>query len=242
MTTVDAALLALEADGVVPGIFVPDPGLRIPDPGTQSAPEWCDRSLLARIHRYTLNRLRAEIEPVTPADFMRFLFAWQHVGAPGLVTSIEGLREIVAQLDGFELSASAWERAVLPARMDTYEPQLLDMLCLAGEVGWARLSVPPTNPLNPARLVPATPISLFLREHADVWQRLREHGDAAGARTAGLSDGARRVLDVLAARGHRSSTISSIRLRSMPMRCARPLARSSPRGLRRQTAFQVCAR
>ncbi len=209
VTTVDAALLALEADGVVlrgrfssdPGSRSTDPGLRIPDPGTQSAPEWCDRSLLARIHRYTLNRLRAEIEPVTPADFMRFLFAWQHVGAPGLVTSIEGLREIVAQLDGFELSASAWERAILPARMDRYEPQLLDMLCLAGEVGWARLSVPPTDPLNPARLVSATPISLFLREHADVWQRLREHGDATGARTAGLSDGARRVLDVLAARG-----------------------------------------
>jgi ATP-dependent Lhr-like helicase len=75
------------------------------------------------------------------------------------------------------------------------------MLCLAGEVGWARLSVPPTDPLNPARLVSATPISLFLREHADVWQRLRESGDATGARTAGLSDGGRRVLDVLTGRG-----------------------------------------
>src|SRR4029450_1122303 len=140
----------------------------------EAALEWCDRSLLARIHRYTLNRLRAEIEPVSPADFMRFLFAGHHVGAPGLLTSIDGLREIISLLDGFELSASAWERAVLPARMDRYDPQLLDMLCLAGEVGWARLSVPPADPLNPPRLVSATPVSLFLREHAEAWQRLRE--------------------------------------------------------------------
>src|SRR5690349_22283401 len=113
-------------------------GSRPPVENRASLTEWCDRRLLARIHRYTLNRLRAEIEPVSPADFMRFLFAWQHVGAPGLLTSIEGLREIISILDGFELSASAWERAVLPVRMDRYEPQLLDMLCLAGEVGWAR--------------------------------------------------------------------------------------------------------
>ena len=213
---IDAALLALEADGVaLRGRFTPatrrqqpgairgrsDPGSRTPDPGTDSVTEWCERSLLARIHRYTLNRLRAEIEPVSPADFMRFLFAWQHVGAPGLLTSIDGLREIISLLDGFELSASAWERAVLPARLDKYEPQLLDMLCLAGEVGWARLSVPPPDPLNPPRLVPATPVALFLREQADAWQRLRGVSCDADTHKLDLPDNARRVLDVLTVRG-----------------------------------------
>ena len=202
-SAVEGALLSLEADGVVlRGFFSPRDPNREPRAASGAATlEWCDRSLLARIHRYTLNRLRAEIEPVSPADFMRFLFAWQHVGAPGLLMSIEGLREIISMLDGFELSASAWERAVLPARMDRYDPQFLDMLCLAGEVGWARLSAPPPDPGNPPRLVSATPVSLFLREHAEAWQRLREDSTAADGRPFDLPDNARRVLEVLTARG-----------------------------------------
>src|SRR5205823_8152279 len=144
---IDAALLTLESQGVV---------LR----GHFSAPnEFCDRRLLARIHRYTLNRLRAEIEPVSPADFMRFLFTWQHVHPDVRLTGLDGLREVVALLDGFELPAGAWERAVLPARVQGYDPSSLDMLCLTGEVGWARLSEP-----RVLRLVSATPIALFLRE------------------------------------------------------------------------------
>jgi ATP-dependent Lhr-like helicase len=198
----DAALLALEADGVVlRGHFSPSrAGLQasaIPtsDPGGQ---EWCDRALLARIHRYTLNRLRAEIEPVSPAGFMRFLFAWQHVAPAERLTGIDGLREILAMLDGFELAAGAWERAVLPARVIPYEPQMLDMLCLAGEVGWARVS----SPTDPARLVPATPVALFRREHGDVWQRLRATGDHdPRAAEAALSERARAVLQTLRSRG-----------------------------------------
>jgi ATP-dependent Lhr-like helicase len=200
---VNAALLALEADGaVLRGQFfprIPDPESRTPD--GNAVIEWCDRSLLSRIHRYTLNRLRAEIEPVSPADFMRFLFSWQHVEPAAQLTSIDGLREIVAMLDGFELAASAWERAVLPARMRTYDPQLLDMLCLAGEVAWARLSVPTPDQVSPARLVPATPVALFLREHADMWQRLR-HGDEPQSDGAlGLSIHGQLVLDLLKTRG-----------------------------------------
>jgi ATP-dependent Lhr-like helicase len=202
----DRALLALEADGaVLRGQFSPrisDPGSRIPvDRGEAADVEWCDRSLLSRIHRYTLNRLRAEIEPVSPSDFMRFLFSWQHVEATARLSSIDGLREIVSILDGFELAASAWERAVLPARMDTYEPQLLDMLCLAGEVGWGRLSVPAADPMNPARLVAATPVALFLREHGDAWQRLREDIDGGNGGAPELGDAARLVLGTLEARG-----------------------------------------
>ena len=187
----DDALLGLESEGVVlRGHFTPG----------VSEVEWCDRALLARIHRYTLNRLRAEIEPVSPADFMRFLFTWQHVDAAAQLMGLDGLREIVAQLDGFELPAGAWERSVLPIRMQGYEPPLLDMACLTGEVGWARLSAPPPSPASPLRLVRATPIALFLREHGPVWQSLRDRGEPAD-REAGLTGHARGVLDALRGRG-----------------------------------------
>ncbi len=162
----------------------------------ETALEWCDRTLLARIHRYTLNRLRAEIEPVSPADFMRFLFRWQHVEKSSRLTGLDGLREVVAALDGYELAAAAWERAVLPARLDRYEPSMLDMICLAGEAGWARLS--PAQPQGspvPA-LVPATPIALVLRENADAWRALRP-----AAEEPPLGDEARHVLSMLRARG-----------------------------------------
>ena len=173
----ESALLKLESEGVV---------LR----GTFRGPnEWCDRRLLARIHRYTLNRLRAEIEPVSPADFMRFLFAWQHVTPSARLTGVEGLQAVIEQLDGFEIAAGAWERAVLPARIDRYEPSLLDMLCLTGEVGWARLSPAATS------VVSATPIALYVREHADAWQSLRGESEIV------LSERAQAVLDTLRARG-----------------------------------------
>jgi ATP-dependent Lhr-like helicase len=175
----DAALIALESEGVV---------LR----GTFSGPnEWCDRRLLARIHRYTIHRLRAEIEPVTAADFMRFLFAWQHVTPSAKLRGIDGLQSVIAQLDGFEVAAGGWERAVLPSRVEGYEPSMLDMLCLTGEVGWARLS-PATS-----TVVGATPIALFLRANTDAWQSLR---DPVAAEST-LTDGARRILETLRSRG-----------------------------------------
>jgi ATP-dependent Lhr-like helicase len=155
--SVDEALLALESEGVVlRGSFT-----------SPRALEWCDRRLLARIHRYTLNRLRAEIAPVSPAEFMRFVFAWQHVGDGHQLTGVDGLRAIIAQLDGLDLPARTWERDVLPARLERYESSHLDTLCLTGEVGWARLSSGPTQ------VVGATPIALFLRANASRWSALR---------------------------------------------------------------------
>jgi ATP-dependent helicase Lhr and Lhr-like helicase len=207
---IESALLALEGDGAILrgrfsarcGNSSSDPGPRIPDSGKQTDEiEWCDRALLARIHRYTLNRLRAEIEPVSPADFMRFLFSWQHVETADKLTSIDGLREAISILDGFEAAASAWERAILPARMDAYNPQLLDMLCFTGEVGWARVSSPVLDPQNPPRLVPATPVALFLREHADAWQLLRSDDDTIANRECHLPEAARHVLNLLRGRG-----------------------------------------
>jgi ATP-dependent Lhr-like helicase len=85
--------------------------------------------------------------------------------------------------------------------MDAYDPQLLDMLCFAGEVGWARLSSPRVDAANPPRLVPATPVALFLREHAEAWQRVQSNDAAGGDRERCLSDAARHVLGVLSARG-----------------------------------------
>jgi len=181
----DAALLALESEGVVlRGHFealtaesAENAEQRFFSASSASsavnrggAIQWCDRRLLARIHRYTLNRLRAEIEPVSPADFMRFLFAWQHVDASHRLSGIDGLRSVLEQLDGFELAADGWERAVLPARVDGYDASMIDTLCLTGEVGWARLSAPT---VEATQVVPATPVALFLRAHAEAWAALK---------------------------------------------------------------------
>ena len=183
---VDEALLALESEGaVLRGSFTP--GWR--------ALEWCDRRLLARIHRYTLNRLRAEISPVSPAEYMRFLFAWQHVDQGSRLSGIEGLRAVIAQLDGLELPAAAWERHVLPARVENFDRGWLDMLCLTGEVGWARVSSGPTQ------LVGATPIALFLRSHSDIWATLRINDAGSKEQDPAYTAAARSVLEHLRARG-----------------------------------------
>ncbi len=193
----DRALLALEGEGLVlRGHF------------SKRAPllEWCDRRLLARIHRYTLNRLRAEIEPVSPSDFMRFLFAWQHVAPSSRLTGLDGLRAVLDALDGFELAADAWERAILPDRIDGYQPSMLDTLCLTGEIGWARLS--PTG-RDATQMVGATPIALFLREHANAWAALKDwgpsHDDDPEQRLESPKrderDGGRLVLEALRTRG-----------------------------------------
>ncbi|MDQ3440554.1 MAG: ATP-dependent DNA helicase, partial [Planctomycetota bacterium] len=185
---VDVALQTLESQGVVlRGRFTPlAPTL-----------EWCDRRLLARIHRYTLNRLRAEIEPVSPADFMRFQFHWQHASPGSRLSGVDGLLELVRTLDGFEVAAGAWESSVIPARLDNYEPSLLDRLCLTGQVGWARLS----RPESQSRLVRATPIALFLRQHAEAWHELAAAGRNEDAAAPLVSAEARAVLEVLRTRG-----------------------------------------
>jgi ATP-dependent Lhr-like helicase len=195
-------VLALEAEGSVLRGRFSSRACAIPPRGGShggcdgGSHEWCDRALLARIHRYTVNRLRAEIEPVSPADFMRFLFKWQHVDPSDRLTGLDGLREALALLDGFETAAAAWERTVLPARVEGYEPAMLDMLCLAGEAAWGRLSPPAAGP-DPPRLAPSTPIALFLREHAGAWRALA--GDRDVPEACGLAP--RRVLAALQSRG-----------------------------------------
>jgi ATP-dependent Lhr-like helicase len=206
-----AALETLESHGVV---------LRGKFRSDAVTTEWCERSLLARIHRYTLNRLRAEIEPVSPADFMRFLFDWQHVSPVSRVTGLDGLREVVRKLDGFELPAAAWETVVLPARVAKYDATWLDMLCLTGQVGWARL----TRSASPSRLVRNTPIALFMREHADMWAQLSSPAETDSAESPLLSVEATSVLDALRTRGasftHELATTCKLGAESVRRACA----------------------
>jgi ATP-dependent Lhr-like helicase len=213
----DATLLSLESEGVVlrghfedltaehaeQRFFSASSASSAVSRGAQI--QWCDRRLLSRIHRYTLNRLRAEIEPVSPADFMRFLFAWQHVDAEHRLTGIDGLRAVLEQLDGFELAADGWERAVLPARVDGYDASMVDTLCLTGEVGWARLSAAAAEA---TQVVSATPVALFLRAHAQAWAALKgagrassTSGDAVHDPGRAFSETAARILDHLRAKG-----------------------------------------
>ncbi|TAK62815.1 MAG: DEAD/DEAH box helicase, partial [Dehalococcoidia bacterium] len=164
-----SALARLEGEGIVlRGRFTP---------GCDDE-EFCDRRLLARIHRYTLDRLRSEIEPVSARDFMRYLFARQHVAGQRRLEGKRGALEAVAQLQGFEIAAAAWERDVLPMRVLNYRPQWLDELCLAGDVAWARLSLRKSNGAargtSPKR---ATPIALALRRDLP-WLLEAVRGDA----------------------------------------------------------------
>ncbi|MGH8643187.1 MAG: DEAD/DEAH box helicase [Gammaproteobacteria bacterium] len=132
--------------------------------GSPIEEQWCERRLLARIHRYTVSRLRAEIEPVSSAVFLRFLLRWQHLTPETRVHGERALREVVQQLQGFSAPAAAWEEDLLPARVGDYRPDWLDSLCLSGRVVWARLEPKATG--APIR---QTPITLSARKSLGSW-------------------------------------------------------------------------
>jgi ATP-dependent Lhr-like helicase len=151
MTDVLAALLALEGDGaILRGQFtqgaplakktVKDALATADDSELLADTEWCNRRVLARIHRLTLAKLRREIEPVSAAALMRFLLRWQRVARNTQLIGADGLARVVEQLQGFETAAGAWEREILPARLYGYEQSWLDQMCLAGHLLWCRLS------------------------------------------------------------------------------------------------------
>lgn len=181
-TDVDAALAALQGEGfVLQGHFVPG----------STEKQWCERRLLARIHRYTLQRLRKEIEAVSAADFLRFILSWQHASPESRMKGAEGLAAIVEQLQGFEAGAGAWEPDLLPVRMEGYDPAWLDSLCLAGRVTWSRRSpAAETKTTGPIR---TTPITVMLREEATSW--------CVGGNGGCLSPNAERVRDWLTEHG-----------------------------------------
>ncbi|MHC5063904.1 MAG: DEAD/DEAH box helicase [Planctomycetota bacterium] len=128
---------------------------------------WCNRRLLARIHRYTVDRLRAEIEPVSAADFMRFLALWQHADPGEKNHGLTGLAEVIRQLSGVEVPAHAWESEVLPARVEGYRRDWLDQLTLSGEVAWGRIWG------RGASAVRNTPLCLLPRADLAAWSSLR---------------------------------------------------------------------
>ena len=178
---VEQALLALEQEGcAIQGRFDPN-GSEI---------EWCERGLLARIHRYTLKQLRREIEPVSPADFMRFLFNWQGLDEPS--EGIAALERVMLQLEGVSLPAGSWEEEILPARLQPFFSTELDELCHSGKLAWLRLLPPDAKDSkrkNPA--IKSTPLAFIFRPHLSVWRQ-----DEVVA-PEGLSSTAVKVLDVL---------------------------------------------
>src|SRR5262249_11063374 len=188
-TALQSALSALEVEGsVLRGRFIQ--GL--------NDEQWCDRRLLARIHHYTVQRLRSEIEPVAARDFLRFLFAWQQVSEETRLEGLDALPAALTCLEGFEAPASAWETEILPVRIAKYEPAWLDAQCVSGQRTWARL-VPP-RPANgraqPAAPVRSTPIALLERRHVPLWMSVA--GLPGGTQ---LSPQAQLVFDCLATHG-----------------------------------------
>ena len=178
-TMIDRALIALERDGaVLQGRFAPG--------GPAERVEWCDRRLLARIHRLTLGRLRREIEPVPPAAYMRFLFRWQHLQPGTQLHGRPGLVEVISQLQGLELPATAWEEQVLPGRLRSYDPADLEHLCLSGQVAWGRLYPSRDDPAASTRpdhrrrrqtLTRQAPLAFVLREDLPVFVEPMGTGD-----------------------------------------------------------------
>ena len=198
---VEKALLRMEAGGsILRGNFTGTAKGNEPDTA-----EWCDRRLLARIHHLTIATLRKQVEPVTAAQYMRWLLRWQHVAPQSQLSGERGLLEAVRQLQGFEIPANAWERQILSSRMNKYDPAELDQLCLTGAVGWGRLSPHPAtledSGAGRRRVVPTSvaPITLFVREDSD-WMRPRLAEEEQSYERV-LSDNARTVLEFLRRRG-----------------------------------------
>ena len=191
-TDIEFALAALQTEGTVFQGHV-TPGL--------AQVEWCERHLLARIHRYTLKRLRREIEPVEPRDFVRFLFEWQHVAGASRVSGPEALPAVLAQLEGFEAPASLWEAEVLPARVKDYASSWLDDLCTSGRTLWTRLRPLAAGSQGGGRSsLRTTPILLLPRRAAPTWSRLAA-ASAASVDEEAVGGRAQRVFDFLEASG-----------------------------------------
>jgi len=181
------SLAALEREGcAMRGRFTP----------AANEEEWCDRHLLARIHRRTLQRLRREIEPVAPRDFVRFLMDWQHVAADAKLRGPDALAAVLAQLEGFEAPAGAWESQLLPARVTGYDIAWLDALCGAGRIAWTRLRVSAGGAhASPVR---ASPIVLLPRRQLATWNAIGMKGNAE---PPALSSRAQAVAEFLAQHG-----------------------------------------
>jgi ATP-dependent Lhr-like helicase len=147
----DPLLRSLEGEGLV---------LRCRYRGQQA---WCHRRLLARIHRYTLEALRREIEPVSPEVFARFVRSWQHLGEEALLEGPAGTMDAIRKLAGFACPAQDWEKSILPARVRRFRPEWLDQLALEGQLVWGRLWGSGSGAVRTA------PLCLLPRDDLDAW-------------------------------------------------------------------------
>jgi ATP-dependent helicase Lhr and Lhr-like helicase len=183
---INIALAALEAEGfAMRGRFGAG---AVHEPGAAEE-EWCERRLLARIHRYTVKRLRAEIEPVQARDFVRFLCEWQRVLPESRMQGSDALTAVLTQLEGFEAPAGAWETEILPMRITEYDPQWLDEHCRAGRFIWTRLAARATTHAavhaadaergRGASPIRSTPITLLARRNVPLWSALTDQSDPA---------------------------------------------------------------
>ena len=233
-SAIEIALAALEAEGFA---------LRGDFTGA-SAPEWCDRRLLARIHRYTLDRLRAEIEPVQAADFLRFLFAWHHVAPDSRLEGPAALVAILDLLEGFEMPLPAWEGHALPSRLRYYDPSWLDQLCLSGELAWARL-YPPSSTQSEngdgrrggngrkSGATRASPIALVFRENLPTYLSL-----ASGAANPPFKGAAADILDALRQRGASFMQDIARSTRRLPAQVEESLSELVARGVVTSDGFE----
>jgi len=183
---IETALSRLQSEGyVMQGRFTAD----------AVDTEWCERHLLARVHRYTIGRLRREIEPVSRRALMRFLFDWQHLSPATRLSGPDALVATLAQLEGYEAAAGAWESEILPARIDDYSISWLDELCRAGRISWSRLRAGSGGGGGPVR---STPIVLLPRRDMAVWTSVSAGDDPQEIL---LSSRAQAVADALRERG-----------------------------------------
>jgi ATP-dependent helicase Lhr and Lhr-like helicase len=171
VAVVTGALLRLAADGTLAeGDFQPLTGTG-----------WCEAGVLRMLRRRCLAKLRKEVEPVPPAAYAQFLPAWQRAdkaataargASPGLSgrsrrVRPESVYDVVEQLAGAAIPASALETLVLPGRIPGYSPALLDELTAAGEVVWAGAGALPGSD-GWIILAPAAAADLLLPEPAEI--------------------------------------------------------------------------
>lgn len=189
VSDIEPALIKLEGEGFVfRGSFTPGSG----------EVEWCERRLLARINKYTLTKLRREIEPVSASDFMRFLFSWQGVGLEEQPEGVEALRKVVDQLEGFEAPAASWEGDIFSSRLKNYDHTWMDTLCLSGSAMWGRFRTGKTNGRKKSSPIKTTPITIVKRNNLDMWKNIDKASDN---NLENLSNSGKKVFDFISSRG-----------------------------------------
>ncbi len=189
VSDVELALIKLEGEGFVfRGSFTPGRGVV----------EWCERRLLARINKYTLTKLRREIEPVSASDFMRYLFSWQGVGLEEQPEGVEALRKVLDQLEGFEAPAASWEGDIFSSRLKNYDHTWMDTLCLSGSAVWGRFRTGNTNGRKKSSPIKTTPITIVKRTNLDMWKNV---GRTSENNLENLSHNGKKVFDFISSRG-----------------------------------------